>query len=130
MAATAFDKLNEDNYSAWVMYMKAHLVRKDLWGIVSGDDTWPIGSAHHKTVAAWEKRHNIAAAEIVLHVSPKYITHCNDLDAIGTWNKLKMLFHTEGHSSAAALQCQFYSMWYGFAHVGLGYKGGGFGLTP
>src|SRR5260370_42557483 len=94
------------------MYMKAHLVRKDLWGIVSGDDTQPIGSAYHKTVAAWEKTHNIAAAEIVLHVSPKYITHCHDSDAIGTWNKLKMLFHTTGHSSAPALQCQFHSMQY------------------
>src|SRR5258705_12326540 len=103
MAVTSFDKLNDDNYSAWAKYMKAHLVRKELWGGVSGDVPQPIGSAHHKVIAAWEKKHGIAAAEIVIHVSPKYITHCDDSDAIGTWNKLRMLFHTKGHSSAAAL---------------------------
>src|SRR5258708_26156711 len=112
MAATSFDKLNDDNYSAWGEYVKADLVRKELWGVVSGDVPRPIGSAHHKVVAAWEKKHGITAAEIVIHVSPKYITHCDDSDVIGTWNKLRMLFCTEGHSSAAALRHQFNSMWY------------------
>ncbi len=93
-------------------YMKAHLVRKELWGVILGDVPWPIGSTHHKIIAAWEKKHSIAAAKIIIHVSPKYITHCDDSDVIGTWNKLRMLFHTKGHSSAAALWHQFNSIWY------------------
>ena len=65
MATTLFDQLNDDNYLAWAMYMKAYLVRKELWGIVSGDIPWLAGSMHHKSVAAWEKKHSIAVAEIV-----------------------------------------------------------------
>ena len=112
MAATSFDQLNDDNYSAWAMYMKAYLVRKELWGIVSGDIPWLAGSVHHKSIAAWEKKHSIAVAEIVLHVSPKFIMHCDDMDAVGTWNKLRLLFRTEGHGSVAALRRQFNSMQY------------------
>ncbi len=104
--STNFDSLNDDNYLAWAKYMKAYLVKKDLWGIISGDNPWPIGSSHHKTVVVWQQKHDTAAAEILLHVSPKYITHCDDSDVAGTWNKLKLLFHTHGHSSVATLHCQ------------------------
>jgi len=114
MAANSntFDKLNDENYSAWAKYMKAHLVKKDLWDIVSGDTPRPVGGAHHRTITAWQKKHDIAAAEILLHVSPKYITHCNESDVVGTWIKLKLLFRTEGCSSIAALRRQFNSMRY------------------
>ena len=92
--------------------MKAYLVRKELLGIVSRDIPWLAGSMHHKSIAAWEKKHSMAVAEIVLHVSPTFITHCDDMDAVSTWNKLRLLFHTEGHGSVAVLHWQFNSMQY------------------
>ena len=38
--------------------------------------------------------------------------HCDDMDAVSTWNKPRLLFCTEGHGSVAALRRQFNSMQY------------------
>src|SRR5260370_2963261 len=53
-----------------------------------------------------------ATAKILLNVLTKYIGHCDNSDAPRTWNKLRMMFQSEGHSTVAALCHQFHSMSY------------------
>src|SRR6266478_364676 len=112
MPSPAFDKLNDENYPAWSKYMQALLVKQDLWSIVSGDTPRLTGSPMHKAVVGWQRKHDTAAAEILLNVSTKFIGHCDNSDAPGTWNKLRMMFQSKGHSTVAALCHQFHSMSY------------------
>ena len=43
-------KLNEENYGDWSMMMEAVLVRKQLWDIVNGEKTRPMGSENSAPV--------------------------------------------------------------------------------
>ena len=106
------DKLVDDNYPSWAMYMQAYLIKQDTWNIVSGNTTRPTGSPNSRVVQSWQKKHDLAAADLLLNVSAKYITHCDITDAPGTWNKLKLLFRSEGHSTVTSLRRQFNSMCY------------------
>jgi len=110
MSAAKFDKLSDDNYIAWSKRMRAYLIKQDVWGIVSGNDEKPVGSPNSKAVKAWTRKRDIAAAEILLHVSEKYISHCDDHDPTGTWECFQQLFCAQGQSSVAALRRDFYSM--------------------
>ena len=106
------NKLVDENYPSWAMYMQVYLIKQDSWNIVSGNTTQPTGSLNSQAVQSWQKKHDLADADILLNVSAKYITHCNITDAPGTWNKLKLLLHSEGHSTVTSLQHQFNSMCY------------------
>ena len=63
-------KLNETNYAHWAVIMKAILVRKGLWGVVSEDEPRPLGSENSKAVKAWKRKMEEAHSEIVLNVEP------------------------------------------------------------
>jgi gag-polypeptide of LTR copia-type/Zinc knuckle len=110
MSAAKFDKLTDDNYMAWFKWMRAYLVKQDVWGIVSGAEEKPMGSANSKPVKTWIRKRDVAAAEILLHVSEKYISHCVDEDPAGTWTRLQLLFHAQGQTSIAVLRREFHSM--------------------
>ena len=110
MSATKFDKLTDDNYLAWFKWMCAYLVKQDAWGIVSGAEAKPLRSSRSKPMKAWTQKRDIVAAEILLHVSKKYIAHCDDEDPAGTWEHLQILFHAQGQSTIATLHCEFHSV--------------------
>ena len=110
MSAAKFDKLSDDNHIAWFKWMRAYLVKQEVWGIVSGYETKPLGSENSKAVKTWTRKRDVAAAEILLHVSEKYISHCNDQDPASTWERLRSLFHAQGQSSVAMLRRDFHSM--------------------
>ena len=43
-SSLSFPKLGEDNYSSWSKNMKAYLMKKKVWLIVSGIDVKPFGN--------------------------------------------------------------------------------------
>ena len=90
--------------------MRAYLVKQDVWGIVSGAEAKPLRSSRSKPMKAWTQKRDIVAAEILLHVSKKYIAHCDDEDPAGTWEHLQILFHAQGQSTIATLHCEFHSV--------------------
>lgn len=110
MTPGKFNALNDDNYPSWCQYMQARLITKELWGITSSADMRPAGLDNHKVVRAWQRKCDLAAAEILLNVSPKYASNCTAGDPVGTWEHLELLFHAEGQTTVAALCRQFHSM--------------------
>jgi hypothetical protein len=64
-----FRKLDGMNYVEWAGMMEAWLVKKRVWGIVSGDETSPIGGENVKPVKAFLRHQTKACAEIILHVN-------------------------------------------------------------
>jgi len=110
MSAAKFEKLSDDNYLAWSKWMRAYLVKQDVWGIVSGTDTRPTGSPNSAAVRKWTRKRDVAAAELLLHVSEKYISHCDDENPAGTWTRLQLLFCAQGQTTIAALRREFHSM--------------------
>jgi hypothetical protein len=70
---SGFDKLKDSNYGPWSKLLKALLIRKGLWDVVSGDETLPNGSPNTKPVRAFRKKQAEAGAEIILHVEPSQL---------------------------------------------------------
>ncbi|PBK58432.1 hypothetical protein ARMSODRAFT_900474, partial [Armillaria solidipes] len=84
-SSTRFDLLNEENYFTWKYRMEMHLIRKDLWGIVSG--TEPL----------WDKRARLAATEIILHVSDSQLPLTRKtMDPVRMWQILKEYHESSG----------------------------------
>lgn len=108
--AGKFDNLSDTNYPAWSKWMRAHLVLKDVWQVASGGETRPVGSPNNKVVRAWVRKRDIASAEILLHVSEKYTTHCDEEDPVATLERLRLLFRAQGQSTISSLRRQFHSM--------------------
>ena len=63
------NKLVDENYPSWAMYMQVYLIKQDTWNIVSGNTTQPTGSPNSKAVQSWQKKHDLAAVDILLNVS-------------------------------------------------------------
>ncbi|KAJ6537046.1 hypothetical protein B0H19DRAFT_962354 [Mycena capillaripes] len=82
---SGFEKLNDSNYGTWKKLVKAILIRKGLWEVVSGDETLPNRSPTTKPVRAFRKRQAEAGAEIILHVEPPFI---EDDDPHVVWENL------------------------------------------
>ena len=62
------DKLTENNYHTWKFQMKMCLIGKDLWGIVTGDETLNP-EATNQEQQKFRRRENLALASICLSVS-------------------------------------------------------------
>lgn len=58
----------------------------------------------------WTRKRDVAAAELLLHVSEKYISHCDDENPAGTWTRFQLLFCAQGQTTIAALRREFHSM--------------------
>ena len=62
------EKLTANNYYNWKFNMKMCLIGKDLWEIVTGAETLPLGTSQEKR-QKFKKRENQALATICLAVS-------------------------------------------------------------
>eukprot|EP00795_Rhopilema_esculentum_P012376 gene12376-3032_t len=62
------EKLTGDNYHSWKFQMKMCLIGKDLWGIVTGDETL-APTASNQEQQKFRRRENLALASICLSVS-------------------------------------------------------------
>lgn len=101
-----FELLNESNYFTWKYRMEMQLIRKDLWGIVSGSETRPPTGA--RAQAAFDKRQRLAAAEIVLHVSDGQLPHTRKTtDPAEMWRILKNVHEDAGWANRMTLMRRF-----------------------
>ena len=82
-------KLNEENYGDWSMMMEAVLVRKQLWDIVNGEKTRPMGSENSAPVKSFIKKQAEAQAELVLAVESSQLLHLRNSDPAKIWEDLK-----------------------------------------
>ena len=58
MPDSHFPKLNDSNYVEWHYMMAATLMEKDLWDIIDGLLTCPVGSPNYKAVRALIKKNS------------------------------------------------------------------------
>jgi Domain of unknown function (DUF4219) len=54
MPSETVDKLNDSNYADWHIKMEALLDEKELWDLVSGDETMPLSSPNSKAVKTFK----------------------------------------------------------------------------
>ena len=73
-------KLNEENYGDWSMMMEAILVRKQLWDIVNGEKTRPLGSENSAPIKNFIRKQAKARAELVLAVKSLQLLHLHSSD--------------------------------------------------
>ncbi|KAK0209538.1 hypothetical protein IW262DRAFT_1281444, partial [Armillaria fumosa] len=90
-----FDLLNEENYFTWKYRMEMHLIRKDLWGIVSGTEPHSVSGA--QTQVVWDKCVRLATAKIILHVSDSQLPLTRKtMDPVQMWQILKEYHESSG----------------------------------
>jgi gag-polypeptide of LTR copia-type/Domain of unknown function (DUF4219) len=68
MPSETVDKLNDSNYANWHIKMEALLDEKELWDLVSGDETMPLSGPNSKAVKTFKQKQRLAHAKIILHV--------------------------------------------------------------
>jgi hypothetical protein len=100
-------KLNEENYGDWSMMMEAILVRKQLWDIVNGEKTRPMGSENSAAVKGFIRKQAEARAELVLAVESSQLPHLRNSDPAKIWEDLKNIHEARGLASRLALRRKF-----------------------
>ena len=102
-----FEKLGEDNYSVWKVYMEALLVRKQLMQVVDGLKVLPQGSPGSKAVLAFRRTQSEACAEIVLCLEPSQLPHARSPDLKVIWDELDAVHRSRGFATRLALRRKF-----------------------
>lgn len=108
--ALAFASLDETNYHEWAFFMEAVLIRKDLFEVVDGSVTQPLGSPNSKAVKAFLHKQKLARAEIILRISPSQLPHVRDPDPKVIWDNLRALHQSRGFASRLSLRRRFITM--------------------
>ncbi|GJE95663.1 polyprotein [Phanerochaete sordida] len=104
--SSRFELLHDSNWYAWKYRMEMHLFRKELWGLVSGEEPRPVANA--RAQAAWDKRAKLAAAEIALHVSDGQLPLIRKTtDPKEMWRILKETHENAGWANRMALMRRF-----------------------
>jgi hypothetical protein len=128
MESTKFARLNDSNYVSWSLRMEAELVRKDLWGWVSGewgmpeviqeaaarDDGTPAVTKAHvkentKERALAKKKWAEARAEIILRVEDSQLSHVTYTDPAEIWNQLKLVHRARGFATRISIKRKFFT---------------------
>src|SRR5882724_111700 len=105
-----FPKLNDANYADWRYMMAATLVEKDLWDVVDGSLTRPIGSPNHKAVKTFVKKQQLACAKIILSIEASQLPHtCHD-DPKVIWDSLQKVHRARGFATHLSLHHCFLYM--------------------
>lgn len=87
--------------------MKALLVKKNLWDVVSGTETLPPGNATTKRVRTFRRRQAEAIAEITLHVEPLQLSFLQSDDPEVVWDSLTALHQARGMATRLSLRRRF-----------------------
>ena len=105
--ALSFEKLGEENYPVWKVYMEAMLVRKSLMDIVDGTKVMPMGSPGSKAVIAFRRAQAEARAEIILCLEPSQLPHARSADLKVIWDELDAVHRSRGFTTRLALRRKF-----------------------
>ena len=105
--ALSFEKLGEENYPVWKVYMEAMLVRKSLMDIVDGTKVMLMGSLGSKAVIAFRRTQAEAHAEIILCLEPSQLPHARSADPKVIWDELDAVHCSRGFATRLALRRKF-----------------------
>src|SRR5882724_8863900 len=105
-----FPKLNDANYVDWCYMMAATLVEKDLWDVVDGSLTCPVGSPNYKTVKTFVKKQQLARAKIILSIEASQLPHTCHNDPKVIWDSLQKVHQACGFATCLSLHCHFLYM--------------------
>src|SRR5882724_8149214 len=105
-----FLKLNDSNYADWHYIMAATLVEKDLWDVVDGSLTRPVGSPNHKAMRAFMKKQQLARAKIILSIEVSQLPHTRHDDPKAIWDSLQKVHQARGFATRISLCCCFLYM--------------------
>src|SRR5882724_4949684 len=105
-----FPKLNDANYADWRYMMAATLVEKDLWDVVDGSLTCPLGSPNHKAVKTFVKKQQLARAKIILSIEASQLPHTRHDDLKVIWDSLQKVHRARGFATRLSLRCRFLYM--------------------
>src|SRR5882724_3057462 len=106
-----FPKLNNTNYADWRYMMAATLVEKDLWDVVDGSLTCPVGSPNYKTVKTFMKKQQLARAKIILSIEASQLPHTCHNDPKVIWDSLQKVHQACGFTTHLSLHCHFLDMY-------------------
>lgn len=128
MESTKFARLNDSNYVSWSLRMEAELVRKDLWGWVSGELGMPeviqeAPAAENGTpaVTKTQVKENVkeralakkkwaeARAEIILRVDDSQLSHVTSADPAEIWDQLKLVHRARGFATRISIKRKFFT---------------------
>ena len=87
--------------------MKAVLVKKNVWEVVSGAETLPNGSPNTKPVRAFRRKQAEAITEITLRVEPAQLSFIQDEDPKVVWDTLISVHQSRGMASRLTLRRRF-----------------------
>ena len=107
LKALLFEKLGEENYPVWKVYMEAMLVRKSLMDIVDGTKVMPMGSPGSKAVITFKLAQAEARTKIILCLEPSQLPHACSADPKVIWDKLDAVHRLRGFATRLALRRKF-----------------------
>lgn len=92
--------------------MEGLLNKEGVWDLITGKKERPTTGPNSKAFLAWDSKRCIAHAQLILHVSEKYIGICESNDPKKIWDDLAMLFRARGQGAVAAMRRRFNTMIY------------------
>ena len=110
MPETLFEKLNDGNYADWRIKMEALLEEKELWTVVSGEETIPHTGPNSKGVKAFIRKQRLARAKIILHVENSQLPHTRYGDPKEIWDSLTRVHRSRGFGTLLSMRRKFFSM--------------------
>ena len=111
------EKLNGENYHSWKFQMKMYLIGKDLWELVTGEETLNA-TANPEQQRRFRKRENVALATVCLSVETSLQIYVRSAkNAKAAWDNLEQHFERKSLSQKIFYRRKLYS-----ARMGKGAK--------
>jgi hypothetical protein len=106
-----FPKLDDSNYISWSTRMKAILIKKSYWPLVSGKETLTNSiQADADKLAAFTQRQLEVCSELILAVEDSQLTHMDSDDPKVIWDELAKVHGARGLSTQLAAIRKFVRM--------------------
>lgn len=106
----AMEKFNGKNFHLWKFKIQMILEEKDLWDIVSGDETKPEEVDNDTARRNWEKRERKAMARICLSLHDSQLMLVkNAKSATEAWQKLEQHYERKGLASKLFLRRRLFT---------------------
>lgn len=103
------EKLHGDNYHNWKFQMKMHLMAKDVWEIVTGDEILPEEASQAER-GRFRKRENLALATVCLSVVTGLQIYVRSADiAKEAWESLEQHFEKKSLSQKIYYRRKLYA---------------------
>jgi hypothetical protein len=110
MPEALFDRLNDTNYADWRIKMEALLEEKELWDVVSGDETMPATGPNSKLAKAFRRKQRLAHAKIILNVESSQLPHTRYDDPKEMWENLARIHRSRGFGTLLSMRRRFFFM--------------------